>query len=355
MAPKKKNAHGNNYLERGRKMSPVRQGLVGGTDRTSDVSPFDGETVGTTVERYLGLKDRMPVMPVSIWPVPMDRHQRDLRKLVGDEGQLRAESFMGGSFLPSEKGGRAFAASIFNPMLAAQLVQAYSQPGDLIIDPFAGGGTRAVIAGLMERGYVGIDVRNDEVVRVNQRLDDLGLMPGSLVSTQDAAQVDWPGTLNATSSGKRRKADMLLTCPPYWNLEVYSEDPADLSTKPTYQEFLDGIEQVAVQSKKGLKNGALAVWVVGEFRHPDNGELLDFPGDVARIHQRHGFWIYDRAVYTHANPQAFWRMGVFDKTRKLIRVHEHILVMKYGSPNSESVKHKGRARAGDGPLSWSNA
>lgn len=341
---KGKYQHSNNYLARGRgKMGPMRLGVVGGSDRTSDTG-LVGDAIGTTEDRYHNLKDRMPVHPVTIWPLPMDRWQRDLRKLVGDEGQLRADSFMGGSFLPSEGGARENAASIFNPMLAGSLVQAYSVPGDLIIDPFAGGGTRGIIAGAMDRNYVGIDIRQDEVERVRARALDLNL--GQVyVDHADAATVDWQHHLP-------RKADMLLTCPPYWNLEVYSDDPADLSTKPTYGEFLDGIEEVIVKSARGLKVGAPCVWVVGEFRHPETTELLDFPGDVARIHQRHGFWIYDRFIYTHANPQAFWRMGVYDKTRKLIRVHEHVIVARYGQPEKPIKGRKGVARVG-GEAYWS--
>lgn len=344
--PPGKHQHTNNYLGRGRKMSSLRQGPVGGSDRTSDVSPFDGEVVGTEADRYDNLKDRfgrgIDVMPVTIWNLPMDRWQRDLRAFVGDEGQLRADSFMGGSFLPSENGGRANAASIFNPMLAAMLVQAYSQQGDLVIDPFAGGGTRAIISALMKRDYVGIDVRPDEVDRVNARIKELGF--NTAVYCRDAARASWrPDGYDGAPPIIARKAEMLLTCPPYWNLEVYSEDPADLSTKQTYSDFLLGISEVIRRSKHGLKNGGVAVWVVGEFRHPETSELLDFPGDVARLHQEHGFWIYDRFVYSHANPQAFWRMGVFDKTRKLIRVHEHVIVAKWGG---KTAARKGRRASG---------
>lgn len=350
--PPGKHEHGNNYLQRGRApRTALRKGPVGGSDERPMELGLDGEPVGTTEDRYHNLKDRMPVHPVTIWPLPMDRWQRDLRKLVGDEGQLRADSFMGGSFLPSENGARANAASIFNPMLAGALVQAYSNPGDLIIDPFAGGGTRGIIAGAMDRRYVGCDIRVDEVERVNARMFELGLDEVGVI-TADAASCPWQDRISNLSSGTRRKADMLLTCPPYWNLEVYSDDPNDLSTTATYEEFLDGIEKVIVNSLHAVKNGAPIVWVVGEFRDPETSELLDFPGDIVRIHQRHGSWLYDRFIYTHANPQAFWRMGVFDKTRKLIRVHEHVIVMRYGQPVKPKRKAVAKARAGGGDY-WS--
>lgn len=333
--PPGKHVHKNNYLQRGRRMKPVRQGPVSGTDRTMRFG-LDGEPI--TEEIYFPLKDRMmATMPVSIWPLPYDKLNRDLRAFVGDEGQLRADSFMGGSFLPSEHGGRANAASIFNPVLAAQLVQAYSMEGGLIIDPFAGGGTRGIVAGAMGRQYLGIDIRPDEVQRVRDRTLELGLEPMVQIEYDDAARADWQSLLSV-------KANCLITCPPYWNLEVYSDDPADLSTKPTYEQFLAGISEVIRRSKFGLRNGAVAAWVVGEFRHPETNELIDFPGDVARLHQDHGFWIYDRIIYTHANPQAFWRMGVFDKTRKLIRVHEHVIVAKYGGEEKPSRGRSGPAR-----------
>lgn len=109
---------------------------------------------------------RLPILPTSVWEIsPAHRHEVMLKAYVGDTGQLRAQD---GHFADSTN-----TASIFSPTLAEQIVLAYSQAGDLILDPFAGGGTRAIMAALHGRRYLGLDIRNDEVDRVNARLRDL--------------------------------------------------------------------------------------------------------------------------------------------------------------------------------------
>lgn len=46
-----------------------------------------------------------------------------------------------------------------------RLVEAFTQPGDLILDPFAGAGTTGVVAALSKRRFIGVDI-DGEVVRL---------------------------------------------------------------------------------------------------------------------------------------------------------------------------------------------
>lgn len=291
---------------------PPRQTPVGGS--TERIDPLTGAPVAGG---YSGVQDRFTVPATSIWPCPRDAAQIKLREFVGDEGQSRADAF-GKNWLPtsSPNGPRENAASIFNPTLAGLIVTAYSDPGDHIIDPFGGGGTRAVLSAHLGRHYAGVEIRREEAERVAARLTDLGLNDRAVIHCADSTRFDWP----------HRTADMLITCPPYFDLEVYSSDPGDLSTRSSYEGFLDGISEVIRRSLFGLRSGAFAVWVAGRFRHGKTGELLDFPGDLIRLHRLHGFRLYDVIVYTPANPQALYRQGIFDKTRKTVRVHEEVLV-----------------------------
>ena len=38
--------------------------------------------------------------------------------------------------------------------------------------------------------------------------------------------------------------DLLFSCPPYYDLEVYSDNKEDLSNKPTYEEFLTKYKEI---------------------------------------------------------------------------------------------------------------
>jgi site-specific DNA-methyltransferase (adenine-specific) len=62
------------------------------------------------------------------------------------------------------------AVSVIEP-----LVTAFSQPGDLVLDPFSGSGTTAVAAALNDRDYIGIELEQDYCEIARSRLAGLAL------------------------------------------------------------------------------------------------------------------------------------------------------------------------------------
>jgi site-specific DNA-methyltransferase (adenine-specific) len=55
--------------------------------------------------------------------------------------------------------------------LAAKLILASSSPGDLILDPFLGSGTSAVVAKKLGRRYVGIEIDGEHCLAALRRLE----------------------------------------------------------------------------------------------------------------------------------------------------------------------------------------
>jgi len=49
-------------------------------------------------------------------------------------------------------------------------IEKYSEPGDLILDPFMGSGTTAVACKLLDRNFIGIEINPDYVDIANKRL-----------------------------------------------------------------------------------------------------------------------------------------------------------------------------------------
>jgi DNA methylase len=57
--------------------------------------------------------------------------------------------------------------SVFDPVLSQVVYEKLTQPGDLILDPFAGGSVRGIVAAVLGRNYTGIDVRPDQITANN--------------------------------------------------------------------------------------------------------------------------------------------------------------------------------------------
>jgi hypothetical protein len=113
--------------------------------------------------------------------------------------------------------------SIFDPVLCELAYRWFSPPDGLILDPFAGGSVRGIVAARLGRQYVGHELRAEQVA----------------ANRVQAAQICADGIAPAWIEGDSRgidktcaesTADLVFSCPPYADLEVYSDDPADLST-----------------------------------------------------------------------------------------------------------------------------
>jgi hypothetical protein len=269
------------------------------------------------VQTYVPLKESLlglvPMSVIDPWVVPELRaREKALRLLVGDDGQSRAGVLGGkkGSVYTNE-------VSIFSPVFAEILLKVYGpkEPG-LVLDPFAGGGTRAVISTLNGHQYRGIELRPEEAERVRSVLTRLGLAHLCKVEVGDS-------TRPHTGGGP---FDFLLTCPPYWHLERYGGGPADLSEVSSYESYLDGLSSVLTWTRASLKPGTLAVWVVGNYL--ENDEYVDIRADLSVCARNTGWAIHDCPVLKQKVGTAGLRVGTQVSTRRLVRIHEYALVLR---------------------------
>jgi len=182
---------------------------------------------------FVTAKERYGVWPTTVWPLDAQgREMQELKSLVGDDGRTMRGVGGGQSYhlkragralvaMAAEDGASAVASSTFNPLLATALIKCFGpeKPG-VLVDPFAGGGTRAICAAKAGHRYHGVELRAEECAAVRARCATLGVAERVTIHQGDARQLD------AHLAGVA--GDMLLTCPPYWNLEVYGGGERDL-------------------------------------------------------------------------------------------------------------------------------
>lgn len=68
--------------------------------------------------------------------------------------------------------------------LMMEIVNDFTNPGDLILDPFAGSGTTLIAAKKLERRFMGFEMNEDYCDVANQRLSDPMFLPERLRSSQ---------------------------------------------------------------------------------------------------------------------------------------------------------------------------
>jgi len=66
------------------------------------------------------------------------------------------------------------------------LIEAYSRPGDLVLDPFSGSGSTSIAAMMVGRRYLGIELESRYCEYARQRLAELRTPGGSCGGFADA-------------------------------------------------------------------------------------------------------------------------------------------------------------------------
>lgn len=268
--------------------------------------------------RFVTAKERYGIWPTTVWEInAKDSFTKSLKKAIGDAGQNRQSAFEKDDPTSLSTYRGKLTASIFSPQIAAYALNFYApQDGGLIADPFAGGGTRAIMSAALGHSYVGTELRREEQEDVNARIKSLGYDHRARVVHDDARNL----------SHHVQGADMILTCPPYWNLEKYGGGDSDLSSCASYDDFILAIQQVAEECLLAIKSGGIAVWVVGLHRDA-KGYLLPINHDVTRAHRMAGWMLKEEVVIRRINDGSITRVGQFERGRRhLIRQHEYALV-----------------------------
>ena len=178
-------------------------------------------------------------------------------KSIGlDSGSGRDEGLIGGmKGLAEMKGWNITGTSIFDPVLCEVVYNWFCTAGGTVFDPFAGGSVRGIVAELLGRKYIGIDLSQRQIDANQVNADKFGVFPAWYCD--DSKNAD-----NYIPDGA---ADMVFSCPPYHNLEKYSNHPLDLSNM-NYNDFLAAYREIISISCRKLKENRFAVFVVGDIR-----------------------------------------------------------------------------------------
>ena len=268
-------------------------------------------------------KEKYGIWPLTVWPCDHSKPiYKKLKEEIGDFGGGRMECFTKRSTDKSIYRGKV-TESIFNPQVALWVVNLYAPSEGTCFDPFAGGGTRAILVANHGMDYIGIELCREECERVIDRCRKNKVSDKVTIIEGDAKQ--------CSSLVGKEIADFVFTCPPYWNLETYNGGKADLSICETYEIFLSELLKVIIGCYNILKPGSLSCWVVGLHRDSD-GSLLALNHDIARLHKEVGYKLREEVILNHLNTGAILRVGNFEKGNKwLIRVHEYLLVFEKGN------------------------
>lgn len=209
--------------------------------------------------------------------------------------------------------------SVFDPALCELIYNWYCPEGGTILDPFSGGSVRGIVANYLGYNYTGIDIRQEQID--SNREQSLKLLK---VNRQPQYYV---GDSNVVLTELIPMYDLVFSCPPYADLEVYSEMKEDLSTME-YNEFIKAYAEIIKKAVSKLKSGGYACFVVGDIRDK-KGFYRDFISHTKQAFINAGAGLYNEAILLQPLGTAMLRAGkIFESGKKLTKVHENVLIFK---------------------------
>jgi 16S rRNA G966 N2-methylase RsmD len=231
--------------------------------------------------------------------------------------------------------------SIFDPVLCEMMYLWFSSVGSSVLDPFAGGSVRGIVAAVLGRRYCGIDLSAEQVEENRKQWVDISNRLGNNAHPDPEWIVGDSAKMNDCLD-RDRQFDFIFSCPPYGNLEVYSDNPNDLSTM-TWQKFLDAYGRIISLSCERLRQDRFACFVVGDFRSP-SGELRSFPSETILAFKAAGLSFWNDAVLLTAVCSLPIRVRAgMEKSRKLGRAHQSVLIFLKGD-SQRAMKFLGPIR-----------
>ncbi len=212
----------------------------------------------------------------------------------------------------------------FAPQIARNVIERYSQPGEIVVDPMAGGGTTLIEARILGRKFIGSDI-NPQSVKLCEKAIDFSCEKAGKgdVVCADARDLSFIGN-NTT--------DLILTHPPYLNIIKYSDKDieGDLSAISSINKFCDEIEKAAHEFYRILKPGKHCAILIGDTRRRRHYVPLAF--SVMQRFLKAGFILKEDVVKVQHNctTTRYWGSQTRDF---LLIMHEHLFVFR--KPNTD--------------------
>lgn len=270
-------------------------------------------------EQEQTVKQKYGFLPTSVWNVTKTSFWKERIRDKGDPSKTKRSK--NAKYLPNLK------YSEFNPNVAERIVKYWSKEGDLIVDPFGGRATRAIVSTEMGRDYEGYEIAP---LTYELTLNRLKYRDENFPSDMFLGDTKGKYTLYLDDGCKMKQtsnniADLVMTCPPYYDLEKYEEVDNQLSSLDTYEDFLDKIYECAKNIKRVLKPNKFCAWVCGDWRR--NGYVL-FHSDSIKLFQRAGMTLWDIVILENNSPFAAFQVGKCAKQQYTSKKHEYLLVFK---------------------------
>lgn len=242
--------------------------------------------------------------------------KRYWREKIGDNGESRENALSDDGGLLS---GLNNGVSLLDPCLAEIIVSWFGCKNGTVIDPFAGDSVFGYVAGSKGMEFKGIELRHEQAELNRKRTMSANLPCVYYCDTSE----------NIDKYIDDNYADLIFSCPPYADLEVYSDDKRDLSNM-THNDFFIVYKKILQSTYAKLKENRFAIIVISEVRDK-KGVYLGIVPKTIQIMEEAGYKFYNEIILINNAGTLPLRAGKsMQASRKVGRMHQNVLVFLKG-------------------------
>lgn len=251
----------------------------------------DVERIGTST---VGLRLANYYHP-QIWHARSHGHRRSAYEYFHDDNHLYRMLARAPRFWPNRRcwapqavrnlvriyaGGRV---ANFRPVVARQIVAEFSREGDTVLDFSSGYGGRFLACASLNRRYIGIDPAAKQIQGARAMWRDLRrLIAVDAQFLQGCAEDVLP-------EQQTRSVDLIFSSPPFFNLEIYSDEPTQSSHRyRTYSLWRTAFLRAVIdESRRVLRRGGVfAMHTPAEHVHSLGTDAMNFASRCFAFHRR---------------------------------------------------------------------
>jgi len=265
-------------------------------DKEKDLTGKVAEALNSAKD--FNFKERFGEIPKSIMKFKKSKELMELIDWDDSElGKIEGEARQRGGGYAKE-----LRYSIYNPDQAAFILDYYTKPGYVILDPFMGRATRPIISLYLGRKYIGYDT-SIKTIELNKKIVD------EKFPNAKCKLVYGDGTELIDLNFKENCIDAVFTCPPYYNIEKYSNSQGDLSylSVSDYNKRIEILFNNLYRLLKPSNYKTLefhpVIITVGSVRKGIEG-LIDMDYIFQKIARESGFILYDKIFTENITPGA---------------------------------------------------
>lgn len=302
-----------------------------------DVPEFDAQQEeavedDTEIKSIEKLKDKFIVPPFSVLNA-RDGHWQErkgywkdlikdtgITRDTGNQTNTRYRSLEGFSAAREEEN----VGSVLDPVLSEIINLWFGLKNCNTFDCFAGDTVFGYVSSYLGNNFTGIELRQSQSDFNNGRT--VGMSAKYICD-------DGRNVLNHIAENSQ---DLLFSCPPYFDLEVYSDLPNDASNQKEYEDFINILDVAFTNAIKCLKDNRFAVIVCGDVRDK-KGNYYRFPDHIKDIFNKNGMATYNELILVDPIGNLQMRVSKYMEHRKVGKTHQNVLVFYKG--DSKQIKN----------------